>query len=133
MVQEQGAIGGDPDILQAIPYLVGHGVLAYGAEQGGEGSIGFRLALDVLDHQFAVVAEKLFDEAGGETFPDRYGLVERPDGEDELPRFHGLFAGQIIALPEGPEERVVFGRMLRRGLEGDARPWQPVGPGVRHV
>src|SRR5258708_11314270 len=109
-----------------MPYRVGHGGLPYGAEQGGEGSIGFRLALDVLDHEVAVVAEKLFDEAGGETLPDRYGLVERPDGEDELPRFHGLFAGQIIALPEGPEERVVFRGMLRCGLEVDPGPGQPV-------
>src|SRR5207249_8698728 len=33
--------------------------------------------------------------------------------------FHWLFAGEIVALPEGPEERVVFGCILWRGLEGD--------------
>jgi len=119
MMQEEGAIGSDPDVLQAIPYVVGHGVLPHGSEQGGEGSIGFGLALDVFDHGFAVVAEKLFDEAGGEASLGGRGLVERPDGEDELPCFLWLFAGQIIALPEGPEETAVFGRIVRRGLEGD--------------
>ena len=104
MVQEQRTIGGDPYVLQAIPYVVGDGVLTYAAEQRGERSIGLCLPLDVLDHGFAVVAEKLFDEAGGETLLGRYGLVERPDGKDELPCFHRLFAGKVIALPEGPEE-----------------------------
>src|SRR5258705_9103761 len=103
MVEEQRTVGGDPDVLQAIPYIVGHGALPYGAEQRGERSVGFRLPLDVLDHGFAVVAEKLLDKARGETLLGRSGLVKRPDGEDELPCFHRLFASQIIALPEGPE------------------------------
>jgi hypothetical protein len=130
-VQEQRAIRGDPHVLQAIPYVVGHCVLTYAAEQRGERSIGFRLPLDVLDHEFAVVAKKLFDEAG-ETLPCRCGLVEEPDVEDELPCFPRLFAGQVIALPEGPEEGVVFGSMLRRGLEGDPGPSQPVALVVGH-
>jgi len=33
---------------------------------------------------------------------------------------------EIIALLEGPEERVVFGSTLRRGLEDDPGPCQPV-------
>ena len=132
MVQEQRTVGGDPYVLQAIPYVVGDGVLTYAAEQRGERSIGSRLALDVWNHEFAVVAKKLFDEAGGETSPCRYGLVERPDGKDELPCFHRLFAGKVIALPESPEEGVVFGSMLRRGLEGDPGPCQLVALVVGH-
>ena len=119
VMQEQRAIGGDPDILQAIPYAVGHGVLPHGSEEGGEGSIGSGLALDVFDHGFAVVAEKLFDEARGEASLGGRGLVERPDGKDELPGLLRLFPGEIIALPEGPEERAVLGRILRRRLESD--------------
>src|SRR5258705_4813277 len=132
MVEEQRTVGGDPDVLQAIPYIVGHGALLYGAEKCGEGSLGFRLPLAELDHGFAVVAEKLLDKARGETLLCRSGLVKRPDGEDELPCFHRLFAGQIIALFEGREERVVFGSMLRRGLEGDPGSCQPVAVVIGH-
>ena len=132
MVEEQRTVGGDPDVLQAIPYIVGHGALPYGAEQRGERSIGPCLAFDVLDHEFAVVAEKVFDEARGEASLGRYGFVKRPDSQDQLPRFHWLFACQIVALPEGPEERVVFGRMLRRGLEGDPGPCQVLALVVSH-
>ena len=119
VMQEQRTIGGDPDILQAIPNLLGHGVLRYGAEQAGERSIGFGLPLDVLDDEFTVVAKKVLDQPGGKTLSGGWGLIKRPDGENELPCFHWLFAGEIVALPEGPEERVVFGRLLGRGLEGD--------------
>ena len=69
VMQEQRTIGGDPDILQAIPNLLGHGVLWYGAKQDGKRAIGFGLPLDVLDHEFAVVAKKVFDEAAGEALP----------------------------------------------------------------
>ena len=104
----------------------------YPAEQHGEGSIGLCLPLDVLDHEFTVVAEKFLDEAGGEALLCGRGLVERPDGEDEIPGFDWVFADEIVALPEGPEERVVFGRVLRRGLEGDPGPCQLIALVVSH-
>jgi hypothetical protein len=118
-VQQCGAIGGDPGRLQAIPDVVGHRVLPHAAQQGRERWICFRLPLDVRDHEVAMEAKELFDGAGGETSPRRHGLIERPDGKDELPCFHWIFANQVIDLLEGPEERVVFGSMLRRRLEGD--------------
>ncbi len=112
----------DPRGLQAAPYTASHG--AHGAsrdadEQEGEGWVGLGLLLDAGDDGFAVVAEEFLDEAGGEAFSCRKRLVEGPDGEDEVPGFDWVFADEAVGLPEGPEEGVVFGSVLRRGLESD--------------
>ncbi len=88
-------------------------------EQDCEGGIGVGLLLDLGDDGFAVVAEELFDETGGEALPNGKRLIERPDGEDKVPGFNWVFAYEVVDLAEGPEEGVVFGSVLRRGLEGD--------------
>ena len=93
--------------------------MTYAAEQGCEGWICLGLAFDVRDDVFAVETEELFDWAAGEASPGGRGSIEGPDGEDELPCFYGVFADEVVGLLERPEERVVFGSVLRRLLEGD--------------
>ena len=62
---EGEAVEGDPRLLEAIPYGVGHSVLTHGAEQGCEGWISSGLFFDVRDDVFAVETEELFYGAAG--------------------------------------------------------------------
>ncbi len=69
-----GVVG--PCGLEAIPDGGGHGASGDADEKEREGGVGVGLLLDAGDDGFAVVAEELFEEAGGEALRCGEGLVE---------------------------------------------------------